>query len=819
METEHTELMRKESIRLLSQQVALLNRMMDTKGLLQSESQSQKQSMDKVRVRNDIDVMEGELSKLKDLDMVLAVVGTMKSGKSTTNNAIVGLEVLPNRNRPMTALPTLIRHAPEQQIPILLFKHSEPINQLIRDLDDKLNTAEGAQLLSRADQQDDLQKLVSQIQSGYQIQKEYRNEEGIFELLKGLNDLVRLSTAIQVEFPFEEYRGINELPVIEVEFQHLRGQANSGGRLSLLDTPGPNEEGQFALKPMMQEQLRRASGVIAVLDYTQLKSESDADVRRELLDIAEVAKGRLSVLVNKFDQKDRHSDGVEAVKSLVAKELLKGEISESDVYPISSKYAYLANRARTELAINGSLPDYETTPWVKDFAEEGLGRRWERDIDDSDKVADAIHDLWDDSLFHAPLEHVIQKAHDRAAIMAIDSAAAKLVENGQRVNNFIGLRETALKKNAEELQENIKGLEKQKTRIDELEKTTEKSVTALTKQIRSGLKQSTKKAENELTNSLDTYFKEGRARAAEEEQNKLRSKSDSKQNKPGFFGFMESVFSNIGHLQRAKGQDFDPGSPVIEFDNKQTAQELLDKIADATRQEYELVNQAMLTMIDSVKADLDDQSKRLEKEAMQILSDVSRGMKNDGFEIRLNLPTIKPLCISMGSQDILENMVSKETRTVTRSRRQKNLWGSFCSLFGTDDWGWEDYEVSEKYYSIDLNKIRKKTLSASKHLFTNVEQSVETDVIQPVEQSCKEFFSILSVSVDEIRGDLLQGLADSKRSREEQEDLAKRLADLKLESSDAEHDIHTLKTDSSANNHIGCSERVGKLEVAEECEA
>ncbi|MBM95678.1 MAG: hypothetical protein CMI09_07520, partial [Oceanospirillaceae bacterium] len=69
------------------------------------------------------------------------------------------------------------------------------------------------------------------------------------------------------------------------------------------------------------------------------------------------------------------------------------------------------------------------------------------------------------------------------------------------------------------------------------------------------------------------------------------------------------------------------------------------------------------------------------------------------------------------------------------------------------------------------------------------------------------------------RGDLLQGLADSKRSREEQEDLARRLADLKLESSDAEQDIQTLKADSSANNRMDRSGHLGKLEVAEECEA
>ncbi len=51
-------------------------------------------------------MLNNELRKISRLEMVLAIVGTMKAGKSTTINAIVGTEVLPNRNRPMTALPT-----------------------------------------------------------------------------------------------------------------------------------------------------------------------------------------------------------------------------------------------------------------------------------------------------------------------------------------------------------------------------------------------------------------------------------------------------------------------------------------------------------------------------------------------------------------------------------------------------------------------------------------------------------------------------------------------------------------------------------------
>ncbi len=78
-------------------------------------------------------MLNNELRKISRLEMVLAIVGTMKAGKSTTINAIVGTEVLPNRNRPMTALPTLIRHTPGQKEPVLHFSHVAPIDCLIQN--------------------------------------------------------------------------------------------------------------------------------------------------------------------------------------------------------------------------------------------------------------------------------------------------------------------------------------------------------------------------------------------------------------------------------------------------------------------------------------------------------------------------------------------------------------------------------------------------------------------------------------------------------------------------------------------------------------
>jgi predicted GTPase len=62
---------------------------------------------------------------------------------------------------------------------------------------------------------------------------------------------------------------------------------------------------------MLNEQLARASAVLAVMDYTQLKSISDEEVRQAISAVGRSVP--LYALVNKFDQKDRNSDDEEQV--------------------------------------------------------------------------------------------------------------------------------------------------------------------------------------------------------------------------------------------------------------------------------------------------------------------------------------------------------------------------------------------------------------------------------------------------------------------------------------------------------------------------
>ena len=112
-----------EADRLLQLNINLLRQMVEEPDVLSDSKNENRLLFDKQKALKRIEELEGEQIKTARREMVLAVVGTMKAGKSTTINAIVGQEILPNRNRPMTSVPTLIRHVPGKTEPVLHLEH------------------------------------------------------------------------------------------------------------------------------------------------------------------------------------------------------------------------------------------------------------------------------------------------------------------------------------------------------------------------------------------------------------------------------------------------------------------------------------------------------------------------------------------------------------------------------------------------------------------------------------------------------------------------------------------------------------------------
>jgi GTPase SAR1 family protein len=793
------EVLRDEAIRLIDIETHLIRRMMQSPRLLTASNVGEAQTMDADSAPMRIEVLEGEKTKLADLELVLAVVGTMKAGKSTTINAIVGTEVLPNRNRPMTALPTLIRHASGQIEPRLIFKNAQPIERLLVELRQALKSpANKALRVKCLSDSGDVSQLIALIERGDTFQSSYQGAEEIFEFLRSLNDLVRLSSDLSVTFPFDQYAQIGELPVIEVEFAHLREAPQSTGRLTLLDTPGPNESGQPHLKKMLREQLAKASAILAVLDFTQLKSDADAQVRLELLDLAKVTENRLYVLVNKFDQKDRNSDDHRTVQSFVANTLLDGQITADNVFPVSSKLAYLANRARHALRLQDVLPDHAKHAWVADFGKEAFGGRWESFINDRDEVINSAETLWENSLFAAPLEKVIRAAHARAAIFAVESAAAKLLDTAEVIESLLSVRNTALKKSTSELKQQIDALQKQLSDIDDLEKKASSESTEHLKELAAQTEKLSAMLKESISNEIEKYFKEGKRleKSAAEKQRKTELEASNKQ--PSVF---EKLFAGLSDNKNTNTRndgnlDFDPENPVITFNEREKALSLRSAITESLSAIYTDADKKLKISISEMLEKFNSNfQKNIVEQTDKMLVDLTGNLEGHGFSVKVKAPETSVLKLELHGEEILDTIIAEKQRTVTRSRRQSGAWGTFCGWFGTSDWGWEDYSDTETVFEVDTKKIKDTAIKDAQKSIAGLGQSIEQFIKEPMNKGIKDFFGQLTETIERLRGDFSQSIRDKELSRKEQDELESEIKSIQKDIPGVITDINGLRTD------------------------
>ena len=316
-----------------------------------------------------IKTMENELLKLKNEEFIISMVGTMKAGKSTTINAIVGQEILPSRVEAMTTLPTLITHIKGKVEPVLKLNKSyiNTLNDLLR----KVRNNSKSKNYSKSEQSITNNK-------NFQFKEQILGNEKIKEALTIFNDLRRVSK----DQIFDKFIELENIPRIEIEFKTLKDiVTKDNSKLSLLDTPGPNEYKQSAkLKETLKIQLENSSAVIFVVDYKSYESGDTNDIKQRISDIHEYLKSEnFYILANKFDANKNSDEEYENTKKIIYTYFeLKDKIELKNIFPVSSEWFFLVNLAKEELILKGRIN--HTLPWVKHFGEYFLGRLWKNDI-------------------------------------------------------------------------------------------------------------------------------------------------------------------------------------------------------------------------------------------------------------------------------------------------------------------------------------------------------------------------------------------------------------------------------------------------------
>ncbi|MFN9062468.1 MAG: dynamin family protein, partial [Pseudanabaena sp.] len=271
--------------------------------------------------------IENEITKVKNLELRMAIVAPMKAGKSTIINAIVGQDILPSRQQAMTTLPTEIVFSKEVTEAKLMLRHEgsdafDVLKQSWGSLKRKINQIGLEQAKERTKAYPHLQDLLEDVSDNPEssltselseieaiqpdlgedvsdnpepsFTPEVSGTEAIQTTLAKVNDLVRLCSALE---PSDNpLMSLVSAPRIEVPFCQTESslKLDGVGKLVFVDTPGLNEAGDMNLADVVKRQLESSAIILLVLDYTQLTTEAAEKVKRDVDEVAEI-KGRESI--------------------------------------------------------------------------------------------------------------------------------------------------------------------------------------------------------------------------------------------------------------------------------------------------------------------------------------------------------------------------------------------------------------------------------------------------------------------------------------------------------------------------------------------
>ena len=431
-----------EAIRLLHEQHDLVSDLCQAEDLIHGRGEDGKgRVLDRERVAEIIEVLDGEADKIARIEFMLAVVGTVKAGKSTAINAIVGTEVLPNRTRPMTAMPTVVRHKPNLREPQLTVNNADALDKMATDITKKLQDGDRLEKVRRS-YNDDMKTLIDDLAAGRipAIRKRQHGRDRAFKTLGRIHDLLRLGRheAVGVELPIEHH-DLWEMPSLHVQFRCLADATQQSGTLSLAYIPEFKKARMSqSLTKVLETQWKKASAVLVILDYTQLNTEASEELEMLIDEVSDVPEERVFVLLNKFDlsgENDSFRDE-DALRKHIADDTMKGRVNSEHVYPVSAKHAYLASRALEDLDHRDRLSSPDEEPLV------------------SNRDRNAAKSLWSRSKFDAPLRDVVA-AQDRAAKLAFESALRKLEEHANLVEDYLNRSADSLALKIQALEETI----------------------------------------------------------------------------------------------------------------------------------------------------------------------------------------------------------------------------------------------------------------------------------------------------------------------------------------------------------------------------
>ncbi|WP_179215950.1 dynamin family protein [Paenibacillus sp. MY03] len=384
-------------------------------------------------------------SNLYDRRYVVSIIAAMKAGKSTTFNALLGRDLLPNETQACTAAITEIKHAA---------KRGEEVIKVYKD---------GRSVKIAADAE--------------------RTLEQNFHLD------VRASRATN-EVPYIEKYFV-ESPVLALEQTQYRDLVQN---FILVDTPGPNEAqvtdvDVSELQRVALEKLRDSDALIMLLDFQVLKTDTNATILRNIFENREDLardQNKIYFLVNKIDTLQA-KDGtveqvIESVRSLIR--MYAPIIQDPQVFAFSAKQAQLARSVMLGTATDEAKEAMKKDYGVKYAREVEMDGEFFTVVPKPEQFAAKL--LEDSGILHVE-SNIIDRIFGTASVKLVDNAVDRLQQViGNSRNAVQSQIELSTRNNAELLtivQESKKRIEQLRQEGERLKDIPKQEIDALKQRI------------------------------------------------------------------------------------------------------------------------------------------------------------------------------------------------------------------------------------------------------------------------------------------------------------------------------------------------
>ncbi|MBO3461503.1 dynamin family protein [Aetokthonos hydrillicola Thurmond2011] len=701
------------------------------------------------------------LQNVKNLELIMSIVAPMKAGKSTIINAIIGQDLLPTRNEAMTTLPTEIIFDDKLTEPILnlspkIIKIFQRIFQNIDYITQHQNPGfEWArQKLAKQPSSQKLEDLLRQILTGnyeFLMRPEVRGCSQINQVLTELNDAIRLCSELDPSFdPQARFEDIIRIKVPFWRSQQRTEQNERLGSLVMVDTPGPNEDGEnLRLSNAVEIQLRRSSIVLIVLDFTGLNNEAAAKIKRQVEPIIRLlGKENLYVLVNKVDQRRKGSMTHEEVRRFVTHDLQLSQSNDADrIFEISAIRAFTA----TTFMLEGhQYPDIKVTELktVEALAREAWAR-WEEKLKETnvEELRKEADFLWKDSGFAPFLEKAINALMKSAAPRTMESALnicrallCEFLDDIQlRLSSLVIQSSQKIQRQLEALEEDLNHLVSCRQRLQEVNK------------IKSNLQQNVQKMIEPLKENayvrLEYYFK-----SENYERSPLLQKIDI--DARGIFSFL------LPEEMKYKPSD------VIEFSSRTEAEDFANQANSYAKIWAERkLSEARKDTEREIERERTNLKKFLEKETTDIINR-ARTRLNQEFNIQLSLPSSPPFQSDFVSMDL---QIDSETRNVTDYKTKKHRPWYFLWLIEIE----KKVPVTraEIYYIVSLKALVDQINQAIEESVNKISEGINKYLDEDFQQRIDAYFVHLDQYLSNYRSSLEKGLKNQSLPREKKQKL------------------------------------------------